>query len=130
MVDENTKCKNPHDRYFPLYIFCAILVYMARNIRLYPEPVKTAPGTATPKIPRGLLALAKEARKYKSAEEFTGTLGIPAENIVWMKAFGSSVEGKLKPGDIDIFVAAKNGRMRFTRDDELYNPIVKESGMT
>jgi hypothetical protein len=35
----------------------------------------------------------------------------------------------MKPGDIDIFVAVKDGAMRFTRDNELYNPIVKESGM-
>ena len=75
------------------YVCCAILVYIAKNIRLYREPSKRTPETATPKIPRGLLALAKEARKYKSAEEFAGTLGISAEDIVWMKAFGSSVEG-------------------------------------
>jgi hypothetical protein len=99
------------------------------NIRLYPEAGKTGPGTATARIPQELLALAREARKYDNAEEFSGTLGIPEKDIVWMKAFGSSVEGKPNPGDIDIFVAVKNGAMTFTKDNELYNPIVKESEM-
>ncbi len=95
------------------------------NTRLYPEAVKTGPGTANPKIPQELLALAEEARKYGNAEEFAGTMGIPGKDIVWMKAFGSSVEGKPNPGDIDIFVAVKDGAMKFTKDNELYNPIVK-----
>jgi hypothetical protein len=99
------------------------------NLRLYPEGAKTEPGMATARIPQELLALAREARKYRRAEEFAGTLGIPGEDIEWMKVFGSSVEGKPDPGDIDIFVAVKDGAMKFTKDNELYNPIVKESGM-
>ena len=80
-------------------------------------------------IPQQLWALAREARKYNNAEEFVGTLGIPEKDILWMKAFGSSVEGKPEPGDIDIFVAVKEGTMRFTKENELYNPAVKEVGM-
>ena len=80
-------------------------------------------------IPQQLWALAREARKYNNAEEFVGTLGIPEKDILWMKAFGSSVEGKPEPGDIDIFVAVRDGTMRFTKDNELYNPEVKEAGM-
>ena len=85
--------------------------------------------TAIKGIPQQLWALAREARKYNSAEEFAGTLGIPEKDILWMKAFGSSVEGKPEPGDIDIFVAVKEGTMRFTKENELYNPAVKEVGM-
>jgi hypothetical protein len=68
-----------------------------RNMRLYPEAGKTGPGATTARIPQELLALAREARKYGNAEEFAGTLGIPGKDIVWMKAFGSSVEkGKVR----------------------------------
>jgi hypothetical protein len=100
-----------------------------RNMRSYPEAGKTGPGTATARISQELLALAREAGKYGSADKFAETLGIPEKDIVWMKIFGSSVEGKPNPGDIDIFVAVTDGTMRFTKDNELYNPIVKETGM-
>lgn len=80
------------------------------------------------RIPRELKALAEEAKKYGSAEEFEATLGIPKEHTVWIKVFGSSVEGKPRPRDIDIFIAVRDGAMKFTKDDELYNPITKEVG--
>lgn len=79
-------------------------------------------------IPEELTLLALEARKYKSADEFVETLGIPEEKIVWIKVFGSSVEGKVNPHDIDIFVAVKNGSMKFKKNHGLYNPITKEIG--
>ena len=80
------------------------------------------------KITNELDFLALEVRKYKSAEGFAETLGIPEKNIVWIKVFGSSVEGKQRPNDIDIFVAVKNGSMKFRKSSGLYMPIVKEIG--
>jgi hypothetical protein len=82
----------------------------------------------TPKLLKELKFLVAEAKKYKSAEKFAGTLGIPEENIVWIKVFGSSVEGKPKPNDIDIFVAVKKRSMKFKRIGELYNPIIRDVG--
>ena len=99
------------------------------NNKICSESTEIVTGTAIAEIPQELSALAREARKYGSAEEFTETLGITEEDIIWMKVFGSSVEGKPDAGDIDIFVAVRDGAMRFTKDNELYNPIVKEVGM-
>jgi hypothetical protein len=82
----------------------------------------------TSKIPKELDFLALEARKYKSAEAFADTLGIPEKNIVWITVFVSSVEGKQKPNDIDIFVAVKNGSMKFKKSGGLYMPVVKDIG--
>lgn len=72
--------------------------------------------------------LALEAKKYNSPAEFAGTLGIPEKDIVWIKIFGSSVEGKLKPNDIDIFVAVRDGSMKFRKSAGLRKPIIKEVG--
>ena len=85
--------------------------------------------TAIERIPQELVALAREAKKYNSVEKFAKTLGIAEKDIVWMKAFGSSLEGNPEPGDIDIFVAVRDETMRFTKDNELYKPMVKEAGM-
>ena len=79
-------------------------------------------------IPKTLILLALEARKYKSADKFVETLGIPEKNIVWIKVFGSSVEGKAKPRDIDIFIAVKDSSMKFKKSRGLYRPIIKEVG--
>jgi hypothetical protein len=99
------------------------------NNRICSESKESVPETVIVEVPQELLTLGREAGRYSSAEEFAETLGIPEKDIVWMKVFGSSVEGKPNPGDIDIFVAVRDGAMRFTKDNELYNPIVKESGM-
>lgn len=79
-------------------------------------------------IPKELRLLALEAKKHNSSEAFLETLGVPEENIVWIRVFGSSVEGKPKPNDIDIFVAVKDGSMKFRKSGGLCNPIVKEVG--
>jgi len=75
-----------------------------------------------------LKPLALEAKKYGSPEAFRETLGILEKDIVWIKVFGSSVEGKQRPNDIDIFVAVKDGSMKFRKSGGLCNPIVKEVG--
>ena len=95
------------------------------NSKIFSASKKIVTRPAIAEIPQELDGLAREAGKYNSAEEFAETLGIPEKDIVWMKVFGSSVEGKSNPGDIDIFVAARDGVMRFPKEDELYNPIVK-----
>ena len=81
-----------------------------------------------PKLLKELKFLVLEAKKYDSAEKFAGTLGIPEKDIVWIQVFGSSVEGKQNPNDIDICVAVKDGSMKFKRIGGLYNPIVKDVG--
>ena len=79
-------------------------------------------------VPKELMALALEAMRYKSAEEFSETIGIPEKHIVWIRVFGSSVEGKRNPNDIDIFVAVKNGSIKFRKSGGLYMPVVKDAG--
>ena len=79
-------------------------------------------------IPKELALLALEARKYSSVEKFLDTHGIPEKDIIWIKVFGSSVEDKSKPNDVDIFIAVKNSSMKFEKIDGLYNPVVKEKG--
>ena len=79
-------------------------------------------------IPKELTLLASEVKKYSSVERFLDTLGMPEKDIVWIKVFGSSVEGKPKPDDVDIFVAVKDDSMKFRKAAELYNPIMKEIG--
>jgi predicted nucleotidyltransferase len=81
-----------------------------------------------PKLLKELKFLVLEAQKYDSAEKFAGTLGIPEKDIVWIQVFGSSVEGKPNPNDIDIFVAVKEGSMKFKRIGGPYHPIVKDVG--
>jgi|GEM_PF-5861132 len=99
---------------------------MNKHIHTKPRSRKT--GTDTGKFSQKHNLLASEARKYKSAEEFLGTLGVPEKDIAWIRVFGSSVEGKPKPNDVDIFVAVKDGSMRFRKADGLYMPIVKDVG--
>lgn len=82
----------------------------------------------TKQVPKGLEALAKEAGKYKSAEDFAKTLGVPEDAVKSIKVFGSSVEGKANPNDIDIFVTVKDGSMKFKKVGGLPAPIVKEAG--
>jgi len=87
-----------------------------------------SPKTIKATIPNKLTLLASEVKRYSSVERFLDTLGIPEKDIVWIKVFGSSVEGKPKPNDVDIFVAVKDGSMKFKKAGGLYNPIVKEIG--
>ena len=54
--------------------------------------------------------------------------GIPKENIKSMKIFGSSIEGKKKPNDIDVFVTVKNDSMKFPKKGGLPSPIIKKQG--
>ncbi len=54
--------------------------------------------------------------------------GVDRNNIVDMKVFGSSVEGKLKPNDVDIFVKVKDGSMKFKNAGGLPSPIVIKKG--
>jgi len=85
--------------------------------------------TIRPHYPfKELKFLALEAQKYNSPAEFTDTLGIPEKDIVWIRVFGSSVEGKQNPNDIDIFVTVKDGSMKFRRSAGLCKPIIKEVG--
>lgn len=53
---------------------------------------------------------------------------ISKEDIIRMYQFGSSVEGKDHPNDIDIFVIVKNGRYQFKKDNGLHTPIVFDEG--
>jgi hypothetical protein len=54
--------------------------------------------------------------------------GVDRSNIVDMKVFGSSVEGKLKPNDVDVFVKVKDGSMKFKNAGGLPSPIVIKKG--
>ena len=55
-------------------------------------------------------------------------LGLNSQNIVSVKRFGSSVEGKMKPNDYDHFVIVKNGSMKFTKKAGLPTPLIKNIG--
>lgn len=91
-------------------------------------PAKEAAEKAVKAIPAELKTLATEAGKYKTAEDFSKTLGVPEESIKSIKVFGSSVEGKLKPNDVDIFVTVKDGSMKFKKAGGLPIPVVKTKG--
>ncbi|OQA36621.1 MAG: hypothetical protein BWY53_00441 [Parcubacteria group bacterium ADurb.Bin326] len=54
--------------------------------------------------------------------------GVDRNNIVDMKVFGSSVEGKLKPNDVDVFVKVKDGSMKFKNAGGLPSPIIIKKG--
>ncbi len=67
-------------------------------------------------------------RKYIEGKDVGDVPGVKRENIVSMKVFGSSVEGKAKPGDIDIFVTVKDGSMKFKKRGGLPQPIIIDKG--
>lgn len=54
---------------------------------------------------------------------------IKKEDILKIYQFGSSVEGKKEPRDIDYYVIVKNGKYPFKKDHGLYQPFVFEEGI-
>lgn len=54
--------------------------------------------------------------------------GVNPEDIVSVRKFGSSVEGKKNPNDVDHFVIVKDGSMKFSKRGGLPNPIIKTVG--
>lgn len=62
---------------------------------------------------------------YKSDKAIPG---VKSEDIISVKRFGSSVEGKTKPNDYDHFVIVKDGSMKFKNDGGLPKPIIKTVG--
>lgn len=71
---------------------------------------------------------AKQAEKYATPEAFQKTLGVDEKIIKNIQLFGSSVEGKVKPNDVDIFVTVKDGAMKFKKSGGLPVPIKKDVG--
>lgn len=55
-------------------------------------------------------------------------LRLDAENIISIKRFGSSVEGKAKPNDYDYFIIVKNDAMKFAKRAGLPSPIIRDVG--
>jgi len=75
-------------------------------------------------IPRGLESVSHMLKGVDLGD----IKGVDRANIVDMKVFGSSVEGKLKPNDVDIFVKVKDGSMKFKNRGGLPSPIVVKKG--
>ena len=55
-------------------------------------------------------------------------LDVDGRDILKIYQFGSSVEGKKNPRDIDLFVIVKNGRYKFRKHSGLHMPFVFNEG--
>jgi predicted nucleotidyltransferase len=53
---------------------------------------------------------------------------IKSEDVVSIHQFGSSVEGKENPNDIDLFVIVKDGKYKFKKTGGLNKPYVFDEG--
>ena len=54
--------------------------------------------------------------------------GVDPKNITQMRIFGSAVEGKKNPRDIDVFVTVKDGSMKFKKSGGLPKPEIIKHG--
>lgn len=75
-------------------------------------------------VPKRLKGVADDVLK----EDFTAIKNVDPENIKKVQIFGSSVEGKAKPRDIDVFVTVKDDAAKFKQKDGLVDPITFERG--
>lgn len=77
------------------------------------------------KIPK---RISESFKKDIINEDFTDIAGIEPKKIKKVQLFGSSVEGKKTPGDIDVFVTVADDATKWNKKGGLINPITFERG--
>ncbi|MBI5732636.1 hypothetical protein HY967_01610 [Candidatus Jorgensenbacteria bacterium] len=92
--------------------------------RLYSNQTTTAVKSSA----IGKIVAPAEKVSKRSVSTALDKIGVKSENIVSVRQFGSSVEGKVKPNDYDHFIIVKDGSMKFSKRDGMNQPIIKTVG--
>lgn len=70
----------------------------------------------------------KKLRPLLKESKNLSKLGLITKDIVAVKRFGSSVEGKIKPNDYDYFIIVKDNSMKFSIKTGLPAPKIMDIG--
>jgi len=94
------------------------------------ETVETGAKEVTPKIAETILPkrVSKSVTEDIIKENFTDIPGIEPSKIKKVQLFGSSVEGKAMPGDIDTFITVADDAFKWKKLGGLPAPITFERG--
>lgn len=89
------------------------------------QVVEQVAKTDTVKTPK---RLSDSVRKDVLKEDFTNIEGVDPKNIKKVQLFGSSVEGKANPNDIDVFVTVADDAYKWKKRGGMTQPLSFERG--